>query len=160
MSIYKFTLDRPQLFEFTLADNYIIDGAQYHIYFKDKIMGSIKTISSNYTSFATLEITIYDGYSWDGCSPKLKLGTSIIGVWDGFTDVGTQKPKAYYASLIHDFLLQFQSQLSAQITTRLIHQIFYKILQQYNFPLAYPYYLAVRFWSFLKHSYKLVTGRL
>lgn len=157
---YKFTLDHTQVFEFTLADNYDVSTLNQQIKFGDKYMGSIKTVSASPNNFAKLEITIYSGYSWDGCSPKVKLGKHIIGIWDGFTDKDTQLPQAYYGSLIHDFLLQFKSQMSKSITTRLIHLSFLTILQQYNFPLSYLYYVAVNIWSFLKHSYKLIKGDL
>jgi len=42
-------------------------------------------------------ITVCAGYSWDGCTPKFKLGSYSIGTYDGYL-IG-DKPATYYASL-------------------------------------------------------------
>lgn len=52
-------------------------------------------------------ITIKSGYAWDGCTPKFNLWDISVGTPDGVVNARTRKPKAYYASLIHDGLCQF-----------------------------------------------------
>ena len=47
------------------------------------------------------------GYAWDGCTPKFAVFDIAIGVPDGIPNKVTKKPKAYYASLLHDVLYQF-----------------------------------------------------
>lgn len=47
------------------------------------------------------------GYSWDGCTPKWKVGDKIWGTPDGRTDPSTGKPITYYASMVHDVLFHY-----------------------------------------------------
>ncbi len=47
------------------------------------------------------------GYAWDGCTPKFAMWDIVIGTPDGIPNERTRKPKAYYASLVHDALYQF-----------------------------------------------------
>lgn len=52
------------------------------------------------------EIVVYQGYSWDGNSPKINVFDLFwLGTPDGI--VTKNKPITYYASLIHDVLGQF-----------------------------------------------------
>lgn len=52
-------------------------------------------------------LMIYEGFAWDGCTPKVRLGQYLVGVWDGFKQKnGVPVPDTYYASLIHDALCQ------------------------------------------------------
>ena len=53
-------------------------------------------------------IKVKKGYAWDGCSIKWNiLDLVIIGTPDGTINIDTMKPKAYYASLVHDALYQY-----------------------------------------------------
>lgn len=52
-------------------------------------------------------ITITRGYTWNGCSPKFCIFDFLVGTPDGVVHVATEKPKTYYASLVHDALYQF-----------------------------------------------------
>jgi hypothetical protein len=52
-------------------------------------------------------ITVTSGYAWDGCTPKFCLLDLVFGTPDGVVSRRTGRPKAYYASLIHDALYQF-----------------------------------------------------
>jgi len=55
-------------------------------------------------------MTIYAGYAWDGCSPSYK----VMGLWFGVPDGANNQqglPKAYHASLVHDFLCQYSSDI-------------------------------------------------
>ena len=42
------------------------------------------------------------GYSWDGCSPKIKFKDICLGTPDAVLSWTTRKPKTYYASMVHD----------------------------------------------------------
>ena len=50
---------------------------------------------------------ILANYAWDGCTPKFSVFDVVIGVPDGVPNQVTKRPKAYYASLLHDALYQF-----------------------------------------------------
>ena len=55
------------------------------------------------------DCTITKGYSWDGCSPKVKIFGKIIGTPDG-KSLGDY-PITYFASMLHDVLYQNKSTL-------------------------------------------------
>lgn len=52
-------------------------------------------------------ITVTRGYAWNGCSPKICVFDLLLGTPEGVVHVRTEKPKTYYASLVHDALYQF-----------------------------------------------------
>ena len=52
-------------------------------------------------------ITVTRGYAWNGCSPKFCVFDILLGPPEGVVHVRTEKPKTYYASLVHDALYQF-----------------------------------------------------
>lgn len=88
-------------------------------------------------------ITVMRGYSWNGCSPKFCLLDVLIGTPDGVVHARTGKPKAYYASLVHDALYQFLP-LSAPLTRRDADRVFLLLLGESDFAPRYVYWLAVR----------------
>ena len=55
-------------------------------------------------------IVIYRGYAWDGCSPAINIGGLWLGVPDGPLNP-EGRPQAWAASLVHDFLCQFSSEI-------------------------------------------------
>jgi hypothetical protein len=89
--------------------------------------------------------TILPGYAWNGCSPKHRL--PLLG-WIGTPD----PPATRLASLFHDAGYQFSSLRHIHHTRLQEDQLFLSNLQLYSFPLAKPYYRAVRlfgapYWS-------------
>ncbi len=87
------------------------------------------------------------GYAWDGCSPKWNFfDLWLLGTPDGRNLVNTQKPITYYASLIHDILLQYQSDIG--ITRKEADRIFLHFLG--DFSSRYLYYFAVRAFGIAK----------
>ena len=95
-------------------------------------------------------IEIAKGYAWDGCSPKWRIWGKVIGIWDGSISAITNKPKTYYASLVHDALYQFAKQIAEQNGIKLkdvktaADLTFFYVMKKHGFPLAKPYYIAVR----------------
>lgn len=92
-----------------------------------------------------LEITrsaliIPKGYSWDGCSPKIKFYGNFIGTPD-FGD------KTHDASLVHDALYQYAGKHG--LTRRRCDDIFLHLMEKNNFKLAKVYYYAVRTFGWL-----------
>ena len=80
------------------------------------------------------------GYSWDGCSPKVKLFGRIIGTPDGGS-LGDY-PITYYASMLHDILYQYKKVLPF---SRLeVDQEFKTQLEKVNFKFTSVYYFFVR----------------
>ena len=92
------------------------------------------------------EIRVLKGYAWDGCTPKFSLWDICVGTPDGVPNAVTKKPKAYYASLLHDALYQFSiAGLPAPLNDRAeIDRIFLEILERDAFAPRKLYYWAVR----------------
>ena len=87
-------------------------------------------------------IRIKKGYSWDGCSPKVKILGRIIGTPDGKKDEKTDKASTYYCSCVHDALYQYKGQ--HRITRKEADKLFLKMLKEFGFKLPKLYYLGVR----------------
>lgn len=88
-------------------------------------------------------ITVYQGYSWDGCTPKFKFGSYSIGTYDGYITNG--KPATYYASLVHDALYQFLDKLP--INRKNADDIFLDLMRTYRY--KYVYYIVVRLFGWI-----------
>lgn len=117
MSIYKFTLDQDFIFDlspFTLIPH---------------------SINKPWMKIDGYSLIIPAGYSWDGCSPKFKIGNQILGTPD-FGD------KTKYASLVHDALYQYAG--VHLINKDSVDYIFYKMMNDNNFKGAKFYYLMVK----------------
>lgn len=96
------------------------------------------------------------GYAWDGCSPKFNVfDLFIIGTPDGLIDPKTGKPITYYASLVHDVLLQYQD--LHNLSRKEIDGVFLHFLG--DFKLRRLYYLSVRLYSLVK-SFRYSTDSL
>jgi hypothetical protein len=115
---------------------------------ESKFYDSKSNLRMTITKFGT--IIIGAGYSWNGCSPKVKIGKWIFGTPDGDIDEDTGKPITYYASLVHDALTQFYKHPDMCFTRKAMDDIFYDMLVEADFEYAYLYYFAVR-------SYAVVT---
>ena len=87
----------------------------------------------------------YDGFAWDGCSPKFHVGPLAFGTWDGHFIENLKKPQAIRAAKFHDALYQELDQLR-EIGFERKHAdlLFKEMLTDAAF--AYPdvYYWAVR----------------
>ena len=108
------------------------------------------------------KITVMQGYSWDGCTPKFSLfDLLVIGTPDGILSDKTGKPKAYYASLIHDALYQFLPELPEEdkiYTRKIADDIFFQVLEDARFAPRNFYWLAVRlFVGLFMNTRKYVT---
>lgn len=91
-------------------------------------------------------LTIFDGYAWNGCSPKFSIfGLKIVGTLDGEVYYKTGKQKAYYPSLVHDAMCQFMP-----IRRKEADIIFKEMLEYYEFTLAPLYYAGVRTFGIIK----------
>jgi hypothetical protein len=88
-------------------------------------------------------ITVTKGYSWNGCSPKICVLDINIGTPDGVVHGGTQRPKTYFASLVHDALYQFL-RVDAPVTRRQADACFLRLMGESEFFLRYIYWAAVR----------------
>jgi len=92
------------------------------------------------------EIKVLAGYAWDGCTPKFSLWDICVGTPDGVPNAGTKRPKAYYASLLHDALYQFSVQKLPKPLDRrkAIDRIFLELLERDGFAPRQVYYRVVR----------------
>ena len=86
---------------------------------------------------------IVAGYAWDGCTPKFSLFDIVFGIPDGVPNQVTKKPKAYYASLMHDVLYQFLD-ANLPLSRAQADRIFLEILTRDRFAPRPIYYAAVR----------------
>ena len=82
-------------------------------------------------------------YAWDGCTPKCALWDIVLGTPDGVPNNKTKKPKAYYASLIHDVLYQFLD-AGLPISRADADRIFLDLLTRDGFGPRWIYFVAVR----------------
>jgi hypothetical protein len=73
------------------------------------------------------------------------LDLLLIGTPDGRVIVNTEKPITYYASLIHDILLQFRADIG--ISRKQADRLFLEYLG--DFSLRYLYYIVVRGYGML-----------
>ncbi len=101
-------------------------------------------------------IRVLKNYAWDGCSPKFCVFDIVVGTPDGVPNSDTQKPKTYYASLIHDALYQFLD-VGVPLRRAQIDGIFLAIMTEHHFALRHVYYLAVRLFGGLYR--RSVKGR-
>lgn len=103
-------------------------------------------------------LTVYEGYSWDGCSPKymLEFGNcyKMIGVSDGEYDPVTFLPQLYYASLVHDVLCQFFHTFrnNPPYTRLAIDKIFRNNMSSAGWLWKDVYYLAVRLYAKVRYK--------
>lgn len=99
------------------------------------------TFSNEWGNIRDGVLTIYRGYAWDGCSPKVKIGKYVIGVWDGWNSRLDGLPITYYASLVHDFLCQFKTQIPMKKKDVVL--LFNLMLEERKWPFAEIYTRAV-----------------
>lgn len=99
-------------------------------------------------------IRVHAGYAWDGCTPKVKIGNKVLGIPDGAINAHTGKPSAFYASLIHDMLCQFQDHEEMPFSRAEMDYIFYRILVRDEHSSPKLYYQAVRW---LAKPYGIIT---
>jgi len=93
-------------------------------------------------------ITVMRGYCWNGCSPKFCFFDVLIGTPDGVVHARTGRPKAYYASLVHDALYQFLL-LDEALKRRHADRFFLRLMGESGFAPRYIYWLAVRIFGWL-----------
>jgi hypothetical protein len=116
-SCMYYTLDREQSFLLPIKGKYY--NSQYINLIEDGIL------------------TVCEGYSWNGCSPKFEIFDVIIGTPEG-VKFG-QYSKTYFPSLVHDILYQIRV-----CPRKKADQIFLDMMRSRKFKLAYLYYIAVR----------------
>jgi len=101
--------------------------------------------------------THLQGYAWDGCTPKWNVfDLFLVGTPDGRVIVNTDKPITYYASLIHDALLQFRFEIG--ISRKAADHVFFEYLG--DFDLRYLYFAAVRSYGTLSDFWLKITQKL
>jgi hypothetical protein len=88
------------------------------------------------------ELTIKEGFLWDGNTPKYRL----FGVWIGIPDF----KRSIRGSLVHDALLRLIKRKPYSIHRKDIDDVWYKILEYDRFTLRRLFYVAVRLWGVLR----------
>ncbi len=97
----------------------------------------------------TVKGTNKEGYSWDGCSPKIKIKDLYLGTLEAVLNFETGKSKTFYASLIHDIFYQFSKNVKSFIGRNEVDREFYFILKKDKFKFAGIYYKMVRLFGWL-----------
>jgi hypothetical protein len=95
-------------------------------------------------------ITVTRGYAWNGCSPKFCLFDIVLGPPEGAVHAESEKPKTYYASLLHDALYQFLAD-GLPLSRTEADRYFLILLRRWNFRPAWIYWFAVRVFGRLLH---------
>ena len=95
-------------------------------------------------------LNIFEGYEWDGCTPKFLL----FGITFGTPDF----KETWAASLVHDFLIEYSDQ--HKITRKEIDIIFEKILYEKKFKFRFIYSWGVHlFRIFYINIFRKTTKR-
>ena len=132
MSNWKFKLQKD--FDFTA--NVKIKANKIWLRDGERVLGFAEYRKNDRTY-----IRIFEGYAWDGATPKLSIFDLFwIGTPDGCLYEGV--PKLYYPTLIHDSLLQFRQDLG--LTRKDCDDIFLEEMKKKKFLLRRLYYWAVR----------------
>jgi hypothetical protein len=88
-------------------------------------------------------VTVYKGFMWDGCSPKIRIKDWFcIGTPDGTLDYDNGKPKCYYGTCIHDPMYKFYKTIP--YTREQVDGFMLDLFQKSNFSLSKLYYRVVR----------------
>jgi len=130
------------VYKFILSGDLIYDIKKYYagvdvfFYKKNKIVGHIKNGI----------LTIFKGFAWDGCTPKIRIFGEIIGVPDF--------KETYIASAVHDFLIKYSDQ--HQLSREDIDNIFEYILTQEKFALTFIYANSVHLYRKYKYIYESI----
>ncbi len=136
------------VYKYTLTEQYKCDK----IKLPEGESYGLKLPNNKLCTLSSAGIVIQEGFAYDGCTPKFKLGKRIVGVWDGFyiqhEDEGEIYQACKYASLVHDFLYQIkQANVDCSLTYSEIDNLFYQMLVEEDFGFAGLYFLAVRCYS-------------
>lgn len=119
---------------FTWASGVCVPG---EMVFKDK-KGAVRLIIEE-----SGDITVTSGYAWNGCSPKFCTFDLLFGTPEGVVSKKTERPKTYYASLIHDALYQFYPD-GLPFDRRQADGFFLRLLAESNFAPRNIYWFFVR----------------
>jgi len=90
-----------------------------------------------------------NGYSWDGCSPKFKIKDMYFGTPETVLNHEKDRPKTYYASMIHDIFYQFSRDLKSLVLRWEVDREFYDLLKRDGFGCAKFYYWGVSAFGWL-----------
>jgi len=88
-------------------------------------------------------LTVTRGYAWNGCSPKICFLDLLLGTPDGAVYRPTEKPKTYFASMVHDALYQFLD-TGTPISRAKADRCFLRLMRESQFVLRHVYWSAVR----------------
>jgi Protein of unknown function (DUF1353) len=132
----KWIFELQSNYEVNLRDFAAVDISE-HCVFEDS-KGVIRL-----ELFPAGRAVVKGGYAWDGCTPKFSVFDIVVGVPDGVPNRTTRKPKAYYASLMHDVLYQFLD-AGSPVSRAKADKVFLGILARDAFAPGWIYYAAVR----------------
>lgn len=105
-------------------------------------------LEEEYVSIHDGRLIIRKDYAWNGCSFKINIfDLFVFGTPEGILDYRTNKPKTYYASLVHDAIYQYKI-----IPRKDADRIFLEILESIRFRPSKIYYIMVRLFGWI--SYK------
>lgn len=82
------------------------------------------------------------GYAWNGCSPKINFLDITWGTPDGKMNFDSEKPKTYFASMVHDALYQYKKEVGIRRIDA--DRIFLQIAREEKFLLSRIYYFFIR----------------
>ena len=125
---------------YKLERNFTWDSGQpvqEDLVFRDKT-GSVRLIVEQ-----AGRITVTRGYAWNGCSPKVCVFDMLFGTPDGVVHVRTERPKTYYASLVHDALYQYLPD-GLPLKRRHADAFFFRLMEESDFGPRWVYWAFVR----------------
>ena len=134
--MYLYTLSQDLIHDTGINPAYSYDVST--LYFSDNTGKTRLSISKNGL------VRVFKDYSWDGCSPKIKLGDMLIGTPEGAVNSETGYVYTYSASCLHDALYQFIKHPYMPFSRQQIDKIFKNRLDADGFKYSKIYYVAVR----------------
>jgi len=102
-------------------------------------------------------MTVFEGYSWDGCSPKWRMFGRWVGAWDG------RQRRGLRGSVFHDPIYQFmediarQNNVSADRIRLIADEVALQVWRKDKFQMRRAYYPIVRMVGGAYHN--LMKGR-
>ena len=103
-------------------------------------------------------LTVMQGYTWNGCSPKICLLDLCLGTPDGVVYEKTGRQKTYYASLVHDVLYQFLRK-GTPIKRSQADKCFLLLMGKSEFLWRHVYWIMVRLLGWLVWGGKQVARK-
>ena len=140
-----------KVIKYTLRQDYQFSFIKFSRNLKKRIereFGDKPSVIEKKYRLSKKNLYIYNDYSWNGSSPKIKFLRWFIGTPDGRDD------QMYYPTLLHDIL--YQTCRLHPLSRKTVDLMFYELMKLQNWKFSKLYYSAVRIFGGIFH---IITHR-